>query len=285
VADVLGLADDGVWDWLTHEGVVIVVVLVTAIVVSWLSGVLVRHTRVRLESATTATETASRQRQATVTRILTNGIRAVIWAVATILILTQFHIDVGRILFGAGLVSLAVAFGAQHFIHDVVNGIFILTEKQYAVGDLVTLRLEGGLQLEGWIQNVTFRSTELQLGEGMTEIVSNGKIVSALNRSRGRRRLQLEVRVPHDADAERVREELDRTLHEVQQDRRVAGTFYTGPHLDRRQSDGAEFVTISVETRPDTRDEVERALRRVLDRRLHPIDDRIEVRELDAEAA
>jgi hypothetical protein len=81
--------------------------------------------------------------------------------------------------------------------------------------------------------------------------------------------------VPTETDAERVRRELDRALEEIREDRRVARTFYSGPELDRREADGVELLTIRVETRPERRDEVERTLRRDLDRRLRAIDDRI----------
>ena len=273
-----------VWGWFGSNGLLIAVVLAAAVAVSWVSGLIVRRTRDRLEDAASATETVSLQRRATVTRVITNALRLVIWSIAVLLILGQLQVDVARVLFGAGLVSLAVAFGAQHFIHDVINGVFVLLENQYDVGDLVTLRIEGGIDVDGWVRTVTFRSTEVERDGGMVEVVSNGKIVSALNRSRGRGRLQLEVRVPSEADVGHVREELDRTLREIREDRRVARTFYTGPELDRREADGVEFLTIRVETRPERREEVERALRQALDRRLRPIDDRIEIEDAENRA-
>jgi small conductance mechanosensitive channel len=253
--------------------------------VSWLSGLVIRRTRSRLEEAETAVETTSRQRQATVGRVATNAARLVIWTIAVVVILTSLDVNLAPILTGAGLASLAVAFGAQHFIHDVINGVFILLENQYDVGDRVTLRIEGGLEAEGWVRSVTFRSTELEVDDGMAETVSNGKIVAALNASRGRGRLELEIRMPDGVDAERVRTELDGVLRRVREDRRVARTFYTGPELDHRKTDGGELVTIRVETRPERRDEVERALRRSRDARLRPIDGRIEIRTPETEAS
>jgi small-conductance mechanosensitive channel len=274
-----------VWEWLRTNGLLIALVVVVALLVSWVSGRVVGRARDRLEGAATATETVSLQRRATITRVVTNAFRVVVWATAVVLILVSLGVDIGPVLTGAGLAALAVAFGTQHLIHDVVNGIFILVENQYDVGDLVTLRVESSdAEITGWVRSVTFRSTELEIDGGMTEIVSNGKIVAALNRSRGRGRLQLEVRVPSQTDAERVRREIDAMLREVQENRSVARTFYTGPTLDTREADGAEFLTISVETRPERRDEVERTLRRTLDRRLRSIDDRIEIDEPEAEA-
>jgi small conductance mechanosensitive channel len=280
-----GLGWTPVWDWLRTSGLLIAVVVVVALLVSWVCGRVVRRARDRLESAATATETISLQRRATITRVVTNAFRVVIWAAAFVLILVSLGVDIGPVLTGAGLAALAVAFGTQHLIHDVVNGIFVLVENQYDVGDLVSLRVEGSdAEITGWVRSVTFRSTELEIDGGMTEVVSNGKIVAALNRSRGRGRLQLEVRVPSHADTERIRREIDAMLREVQENRNVARTFYTGPTLDTHEADGAEFMTISVETRPERRDEVERTLRGTLDRRLRSIDDRIEIDEPEAEA-
>jgi small-conductance mechanosensitive channel len=270
--------------WLRGHGLLILVVLGLAVLISWLSGVVIRRTRLRLEEASTAVETASRQRQATLGRVATNAARVVIWAIAIAVILTSLDVELAPVLTGAGLASLAIAFGAQHFIHDVVNGVFILVENQYDVGDRVTLRIEGGLEAEGWVRSVTFRSTELEIDGGMTETVSNGKIVSALNASRGRGRLELEIRVPDGVDADRVRQELDAVLREVREDRRVARTFYSAPDLDKRKGEREELDTIRVETRPERRDEVERALRRKLDDRLRGIDEELRVERPESEA-
>jgi small conductance mechanosensitive channel len=270
------------WDtaseWLRTNGVLIAVVLAVAVVFSRTSGRIVRRARDRLDHAENADQTSSLQRRATLSRVLTHAFRAVIWVTAVIAILLSVGVNLGPILTGAGLAALAVAFGTQHLIRDIVMGIFIVVENQYDVGDLVTLRIEGSdVEITGWVHSITFRATELEVSGGVTEFVSNGKVVASLNRSRGRGRLRLEVRVPSDIDAERIRDEVEDVLLRIKQDRRVAQTFYTGPNVDRHMSNGSEHLTISLETRPERRDEVEQALRRDLYRRLHAIDDRIEI--------
>jgi small conductance mechanosensitive channel len=270
------------WDtaseWLRTNGVLIAVVLAVAVVFSRTSGRIVRRARDRLDHAENADQTSSLQRRATLSRVLTHAFRPVIWVTAVIAILLSVGVNLGPILTGAGLAALAVAFGTQHLIRDIVMGIFIVVENQYDVGDLVTLRIEGSdVEITGWVHSITFRATELEVSGGVTEFVSNGKVVASLNRSRGRGRLRLEVRVPSDIDAERIRDEVEDVLLRIKQDRRVAQTFYTGPNVDRHMSNGSEHLTISLETRPERRDEVEQALRRDLYRRLHAIDDRIEI--------
>jgi small-conductance mechanosensitive channel len=164
-----------VWDWFRTDGLLIAIVLLGAVLVSMLSGVVVRRTRARLEDAESATETVGLQRRATLGRVVTNALRALIWTTAIVLILVSLGVDLAPLVTGAGLVALAVAFGTQHLIHDVVNGIFVLVENQYDVGDLVTLRIEGGAEVTGWVRVVTFRATELEIDGGMTEVVSNAR--------------------------------------------------------------------------------------------------------------
>jgi moderate conductance mechanosensitive channel len=262
--------------WLGTHGVVIAIVLVVAVIVSWLSGIAVRRAYQRLEAASSATETLSMQRLTTLTHATTNAVRVLIWVTALVVILVSFNIDLGPFLTSAGLVAFAVAFGTQHYIHDVVGGFFVLVENQYDVGDLVTLRVEGQ-DVDGWVRSVTFRRTELERDEGRVSYVPHGKVSMADNRSRGRGRVRVDVSVPEGADLDRVRAELEELSGEIRRDQRVSQTVFTGPEVAHQESDGRDVMTISVETRPERRDEIEQKLRREIDRRIRPIANGVDV--------
>jgi small-conductance mechanosensitive channel len=113
-----------------HDAPPILGLLVAAVVVSWASRRLVRWTRRRLESSSSATETISLQRRATITRAISSAIAAVVWSIAILLILVRLNVDIGAVLTTAGLAGLVIAFGAQNFVRDIADGVFVVFENQ-----------------------------------------------------------------------------------------------------------------------------------------------------------
>ncbi len=102
----------------------------------------------------------------------------VIYAIILFMILILFGVDIRPILAGAGIIGLAIGFGAQSLVKDFVSGLFILVENQYSIGDRVKI---GGF--EGKVIRITMRSTALCDDEGKTFYISNGSIKDVTNLS------------------------------------------------------------------------------------------------------
>lgn len=102
----------------------------------------------------------------------------VIYAVILLMILSLFGIDITPILAGAGVIGLAIGFGAQTLVKDFVSGLFILIENQYGIGDKVKIG-----SFEGRVIRITMRSTVLRDDEGKTYYMSNGSINNVVNLS------------------------------------------------------------------------------------------------------
>ena len=107
--------------------------------------------------------------------ILTTG-NIVIYAVILLMILTVFGVDIRPILAGAGVIGLAIGFGAQSLVKDFVSGLFILVENQYGIGDKVKIG-----SFEGQVIRITMRSTALKNDEGKIYYISNGSIKDVIN--------------------------------------------------------------------------------------------------------
>lgn len=95
----------------------------------------------------------------------------IIYAVILLMVLTLFGIDITPILAGAGVIGLAIGFGAQSLVKDFVSGLFILVEDQYGIGDQVKIG-----SFEGRVIRITMRSTVLKDKDGKTYYISNGSI-------------------------------------------------------------------------------------------------------------
>src|SRR5918993_1510523 len=105
------------------------------------------------------------------------------------------------------LIYTVAGFGAQRIVGDVLAGFFIITERQYGFGDVVSIQVVGGVEAaEGTIEDVTLRVTRLRSANGEVVTVPNGQIVKVVNLSRDWARAVIDVPVPSDADVNRVNE-------------------------------------------------------------------------------
>lgn len=121
--------------------------------------------------------------------------KIVIWGIAILMIVREFKVDTGPLLTGAGILGLAVGFGAQSLVKDVISGFFILFEDQYGVGDSVRIG-----EMEGVVEHMTLRVTILRNFEGHVHLIPNGSVSSLTVTTRDWARAVVDITVPHDVE-------------------------------------------------------------------------------------
>lgn len=141
-----------------------------------------------------------RQRAGTLSRVLTSALAAVIMVTLVLTLMAVFGVPVGPMLASAGIVGVALGFGAQSLVRDVLAGIFILIEDQYGVGDVVDLGAASGS-----VEAVGLRTTRLRALDGTAWYIPNGEITSVGNMTRTWSRAMVEVRFVYDTDVEAAR--------------------------------------------------------------------------------
>ena len=119
----------------------------------------------------------------------------VIYVIAIMLCLAELEVNLGPILAGAGIIGVALGFGAQSLVRDFLSGVFIVVEDQYGVGDIVDVG-----EASGVVEEVTLRATTLRGLDGTTWHVPNGEIRRAGNKSQYWARVVLDVPIAYDAD-------------------------------------------------------------------------------------
>ena len=124
-------------DWLLSHGIKIICILIVVYLINRIGKKFIEKTIRRGVKDTTAE--ATQKRQKTLIGIFSGALSVVIWLVAIMMILPEFGINVGPILAGAGILGVALGFGAQYMIRDFLAGLFIILENQYRVGDVVCL--------------------------------------------------------------------------------------------------------------------------------------------------
>ncbi len=120
----------------------------------------------------------SERREATLIRLIENILTYVTYFIALVMILSEFGVDVRTLIAGAGVVGLAVGFGAQNLVRDIITGFFIIFEKQFSVGDYV--RISG---VEGFVEEIGLRVTKIKSWTGELHILPNGSINQVTNYS------------------------------------------------------------------------------------------------------
>lgn len=152
-------------------------------------------------------ERDERLREETLNSTLNAFIRAAVWVIAGLLLLAEFDINIGPLLAGAGIVGVALGFGAQSMVEDFLAGFFILTENHYRVGDVVEINQT----ISGTVEEITLRETVLRDLDGMVHHISNGEITIATNMTMEFSGINLDIGVGYDTDIEK----LEKVINEV----------------------------------------------------------------------
>ncbi|HEY3148208.1 MAG TPA: mechanosensitive ion channel family protein [Dongiaceae bacterium] len=204
---------------------------------------------------------ATRRRVATLSGLIETIALALVWAIVVIISLEQLGLDIRPILAGAGLIGLAVGFGAQNLVRDLISGFFMILEDQVRVGDVAVVNGTGGL-----VESISFRTITLRDEAGAVHVFENGMITTLANMTKDWSAYVIEIGVAYKEDTDRVIEVMRRVAEELRQDRDYADKFM-GPieifGVDQF-GDSAVMIKGRLKTRPIEQWNVGREYRRRL---------------------
>jgi len=253
--------EDWKTDWetfLRKDAPKILVVLAVAIILVWLlklaTGKLAKFSR----SETLPSALRARQLR-TLAGVLNSVGIAVIVFLAAMQILPLLGVNMGPLLASAGVAGLAIGFGAQALVHDVINGFFILMENQYDIGDVV--RLAG---VAGVVESMTLRRTTLRDETGAVHTVPNSEIKIVSNLTRDWAQVALHVSVDYRENSDRILELLQQVGNELRTAPDYAALLVADPQVPgiERVAGGEVDYLMLVKTRPGQQYAVSRELRR-----------------------
>jgi small conductance mechanosensitive channel len=188
-------------EWFLNHGLAIIFILVAALVINRFSGVLVERFIRRMvpPSEHLHSTGAERKREDTLIRILLGTLRIVVWIIAILTILSEIGINIGPIIAAAGVVGLALGFGGQYLIKDLITGFFIILENQYRIGDVVCFDGTCGL-----VEDISLRATIMRDLDGVVHHVPHGSIIRVSNMAKKFARVNLDIGVSYSADLAQV---------------------------------------------------------------------------------
>jgi len=199
----------------------------------------------------------SAQRARTIGSVLRSIASVVIGTVGAVMVLAEFNVNLAPILASAGIVGLAVGFGAQNLVRDFLSGMFMLLEDQYGVGDIVDVGVASGE-----VEAVGLRITTLRDGNGTVWYVRNGEILRVGNKSQGYAIAVVDLPVAHNADIRAVTGLLGRVAAERVAEPDIADDVLEPPEVLGVEKVAADSVTLRVTARvnPGKQFAVQRAL-------------------------
>jgi small conductance mechanosensitive channel len=225
---------------------------------SLVAAALRRHTPSRLKAMATPLLSERRvQRATTIGSVLRSITSVVVLVVAAIMVMAEFGLNLAPVLASAGIVGVAIGFGAQNLVRDFLSGMFMLLEDQYGVGDVIDLG-----QATGTVEAVGLRITTLRDGHGTVWFVPNGTITRVGNKSQGYAVAVVDIPLAHHADITMAIEVAGREADEVAASDEVAGLLLEPPKVLGVDSVSIEGIVLRVTAKvaPGQQWAVQRAL-------------------------
>ncbi len=254
--------------------IVVGAIFFRAFIVRWIGRLVSRNVRKQLEAAEGGGDPSSTQiiaaqraaqRSETLGSLFRNIVTLIVYSVATLMVLGELGFDLAPLIAGAGILGVALGFGAQSLVADFLSGVFIIMEDQYGVGDVVDVGDSTGSSkgISGTVEEVQLRTTKIRSVDGILWFVRNGEIVRVGNKSQNWSRTVLDISVAYDTDLSRAKEILAKTGEDFYRDREHGHLLLDIPEVWGVEELAADAILIRmvVKTKPGEQWTASRRLR------------------------
>jgi moderate conductance mechanosensitive channel len=247
--------------WLLVHGVNTAIIVVGAFIVTRAANLAIEHLQFKLARSHTTTDLEWQRRAATLGGILSSLVTATVGFVVVLMLLRELSIDVLPILTGAGIAGLAIGFGAQNLVRDVISGFFLILEDQVRIGDLARINGVGGT-----VEQINLRTIVLRDGEGAVQVFPNGTITTLANLSKQYAYAIVDMRVAYGENIDRVIGTMREVGAAMQRDPTFSSVLQAPLEVTGVESlaDGAATVRAKFKTLPLNQGKVANELRRRL---------------------
>jgi moderate conductance mechanosensitive channel len=255
----VGLHPEDVSRWLTESGTRILLLILLAFAANRFAGSVVRSAEHEIATGDDLKSQERRKRLQTVGGTLRRFFSILIWAAAGLMVLRELDVDITPVLTGAGIIGLAVGFGAQTLVKDIISGLFLIAENQVRLGDAAQIN-----GISGSVEEINLRTIVLRDVEGALHHISNGEIRTLANKSKDFSYYVIDLGVGYDDDTDRIVELVRDAARELMQDAVFASSILEPLEIIGVDAFKANEVTLRfrIKTLPLKQGEVGRELRR-----------------------
>jgi small conductance mechanosensitive channel len=245
--------------WLTESGARILLLILLAFAANRFAGAVIRNAEHEIVDDDDSKTFERRKRVQTVGGTLRRFFAILIWSATILMVLRELDVDITPILTGAGIAGLALGFGAQTLVKDIISGLFLITEDQVRIGDVAEINGIGGA-----VEEINLRTIVLRDMEGTVHHISNGEIRTLANKSRDFSYYVIDIAVGYDDDTDRIVEVVRATAGELMHDQKFAASILEPLEVLGVDAFKSSEVTLRfrIKTVPTKQWEVGRELRR-----------------------
>ena len=246
--------------WLLTSGIRIILIVVLSFVAYFLLNKVIRRIiRLTVKPGVNESKLDERQREETLMGVFSFTLKMVMILVSGLMVVSEFNVKIGPLLASAGIVGLAVGFGGQYLIRDVISGLFIIMENQYRIDDHVEIA-----DIRGKVERITLRVTTLRDVEGITHHVPHGEIKTVSNLTNIYSGINMDVGVAYGSDIDQVERVINEVGKELANDPAWKDCIVEPPLFRRVQelADSAVVVKVTGSVQPAKQWEVSGELRR-----------------------
>jgi len=254
--------------WARGSGLEIVLLVTGAILLTrfatWLGGRIIERIDENARETDALVRSEAAKHRHALAQVVTWATLVLTYCVTAVLIVQRLGVPVTSLVAPATVAGVALGFGAQRIVQDILAGFFIITERQYGFGDVIRIAIPGtGEPVSGTVEDVTLRITSIRSVNGEVMITPNGQIVQVTNLSRDWARAVVDVPVAASVDVHRVSEILRKVGEDIYDDPELHSLLLDPPSVMGVESiDVDQFdVRLVARTLPGKQFEIGRALR------------------------
>ncbi len=230
-------------EWVRLHGIRLIVVITVGVIIYLIS----QYTIPRFLKHTVSTRMKGKpraeieKRTNTLSRVLRNTIGILIGVVVLFTILAEIGVNIGPALASLGVIGIAVGLGAQSLIKGYINGLFILMENQFGIGDVVKIG-----DIKGLVEEVNLRRTILRDIDGAVHYIPNGEIAIVSNYTKEYSRVNLNITVSYETDLDRVITVINRVCSKLSKEKAWQGKIIKAPQVLRIDNFGDSGIEIKI---------------------------------------
>lgn len=234
-------------DYLIDNIFSIVLILIVSYLIFKFGHIFIKKTVKKSLIGNDSSKEAQLKREDTIIQVFNVTLNAIVIIIAGLLVISELGINIGPFLAAAGIAGVALGFGAQYLVRDLITGVFIILENQYRVGDVVCFE-----KTCGKVENITLRVTTIRDINGTVHYVPNGEIKIASNLTKSKSNVNLDIGVGYDTDLDKVEKVINQVGKDLAKDKEWKEKIRTAPEFVRVNDfgDSAIEVKITGETEP-----------------------------------
>ncbi len=226
---------------------ILLIIIIGFIVIKVAGKILERIIRKAIKGEPELDEAAELKREDTLIAILGGTLKILLWIIILLLVLSELSVNIAPLIASAGVVGIAIGFGGQYLIRDIITGVFILIENQYRVGDSVDIN-----DFVGKVEEISLRKTTLRDIDGNVHHIPHGEITIVTNKSAKFSQVNINFGIAYESDIDKAIEVINEVGVSLYEDDVWSKNLLEAPYFKRVQdlADSAVILKIFAKTRP-----------------------------------